>query len=287
VNKQNGELELSIPLAESMDQSIGEATTIMSAVISELVRRSLRGGVLKIGEGLQTFVTDEVRTALAERVPEMERAAIEVSEQTAQVAAAKVAAEEVHALDVKTGAVTQKLAAQIEAVEHGARSIVEEKAQALTGQIQEVDRRAVATAEQLSGKILEAEQRVNEQTRAETDERLHKLLEKAREATAALKARLKAVEDLSEGLGRDIRQEQASRKSELQAGFAKVQQGLDQLNESLASGLELCQARLKEEARALCKAHEELAARVAILEQPKGLFARLFGKRKDKGEAGA
>jgi uncharacterized phage infection (PIP) family protein YhgE len=280
-------LDISIPLAESMDQSIGEATTLMSAVISEVVRRSLRGGVLRIGEELQTFVTGEVDTALAERVPEVERAAVEVAEQTAQVAAAKVAAEEVHALDVKTGAVTQKLAAQIEEVERDTRGIVEEKAQALAGQIQDVDRRAVESAEQLSGKIVEAEQRACEKTRAETEERLNKLLEKAREATTALKTRLKTVEELAEGLGSDLRQEQASRQGEMQAGFAKVQQGLDQLNESLTRGLEMHQARLKEEASALRKAHEDLAARVAALEKPKGLFARLFGKRKDKGEAGA
>jgi hypothetical protein len=287
VSNKNGVLDISAPLAESMDQSISEATTFMGAVVTELMRRSIRNGVLKIGEELQTFVTGEVDTVLAQRVPAVERAALEAAEQTAQVAAAKVAAEEVHALDVKTGAVTQKLAAQIEEVERGARGIVEEKAQALAGQIQEVDRRAVATAEQLGGKIVEAEQRVCERTRTETDERLNKLLEKAREATSALKARLKTVEELSEGLVRDLRQEQASRQSEMQAGFAKIQQGLHQLNESLTRGLELCQTRLKEEVSALRKAHEELAARVAVLEQPKGLFARLFGKRKDKGEAGA
>jgi hypothetical protein len=271
VNKNPGTLEISVPLAESMDHSIGEATTLMGAVITELVRRSLRGGVIKIGEELQTFVTGEVQTTLAERVPEVERAAIEAAEQTAQLAAAKVAAEEVHALDVKTGEVTRQLATQIDVVGREARGAVEEKAKELTGQIQEVDRRAAETvrqtAEHLNGAITEAEKRAGEKSQAEIDDRLTKLLEKARETTAALKARLKAVEE-----------EQVSRKGETQAGFAKLQQGLDHMGETLKNGLGL----LKVEVSELRKTNEELAARVTALEHPKGFFARLFGKRKDK-----
>jgi uncharacterized phage infection (PIP) family protein YhgE len=248
VNKNVDALEISGPLAESMDQSIGEATSVMGAMITELMRRSLRGGVLKIGEGLQSYVVDEVGTALAERVPEMERATIALAEQTAQIAAAKVAAEEVHALGEKTGEVTRQLASQIE----------------------EVDRRAVETtrqtAEQLSGKIVEAEKRVGEMTQAEIEQRLAKVLEKSREGTAILKARLKAVEDHSEGLGQ------------------KMQQGHEQLAKAHAQGIETCQARLKDEVSALRKANEELAARITALEQPKGFFSRLFGKRKNKGE---
>lgn len=293
-------LEVSIPLAESMDQSIGEASTMLGAVVTELLRRSLRGGVVKIGEGLQSYVTGEVETALTRRVPEVERAAIEVAEQTAQVAAAKVAAEEVHALGVKTGEADRQLASQIEEVERKARTAaeevkqqaraaaeeaerkargaVEERAQELAGRIDEVDRRAVETtrqtAEQLGGKIAETEKRVCETTQAEIDQRLAQLMEKSREATAHMKARIKALEELSETLGRDVRQEQAARKGELQAGFAKVQQGLDQL---------------KQELRELRKVNENLSARVEALEQPKGFFSRWFGKRKDtekdKGEA--
>ncbi len=291
-------LEVSIPLAESMDQSIGEASTMLGAVVTELLRRSLRGGVVKIGEGLQTYVTDEVESALTARVPEVERAAIEAAEQTAQLAAAKVAAEEVHALDVKTGEAARQLASQIEEVERKARSAVEEveqkarsavevveqkargaveeKAQVLAGRIDEVDRRAVETtrqtAEELGGRIVETEKRVCETTQAEIDQRLAKVMDKSREATAHMKARLKTLEDLAEGLGREIRQEQASRKGEMQAGFARLQQGLD---------------HLKAEVGELRKAHESLSARVAALEEPKGFFSRLFRRKKDKDEAEA
>jgi uncharacterized phage infection (PIP) family protein YhgE len=295
VNTKSDTLDISGPLAESMDQSIGEVTTVMGAMITELMRRSLRGGVVKIGEELQSVVLDKVDTAVAQRVPEVERAASAAAEQTAQLTAAKVAAEEVYALDRKTGDAARQLASQIEevgrkahgAVEEKAQALtgridevdrrahgaVEEKAQALTGRIDEVDRRAVETtrqtAEQLSGRIVETEKRVTETTQAEIDQRLLKVMEKSREAAAVLKTRIKAVEDLSEGLGQQLRQ------------------GLDRLGQSLSQGVESCQARLKDEVSALRKVNEALEARVKALEQPKGFFAfiaRLFGRRKGKGK---
>jgi uncharacterized phage infection (PIP) family protein YhgE len=301
-------------------------------MITELMRRSLRGGILKVGEELSTFVSERVDTTLTERLPEVERAAVTVAEETAQIAAAKVAAEEVHALEAKTTEVTGRLASQIdeahkkveektesarrelsgrieeatrraqelaeekarglvtqiEQVEKKAHTVVEEKAQTLVRQIEEVDRRAVETtrqtAEQLNGKIVETEKRVCETTQAEINQRLTEVLEKAREGAAILKSRLKAVEELAESLRGQLHDEQAARKQELHAGFAKLHTSLDQLSQKLAHGIELCQARMRDEMREVRKAHEELAARVAALEQPKGFFSRLFGRKKDKAE---
>jgi hypothetical protein len=270
VNNKQEALDISGPLAESMDRSIGEVTTVMGAMITELMRRSLRGGVVKIGEELQSLVVDKVDTAVAERVPEVEKAAVAAAEQTAQIAAAKVAAEEVYALDVKTGETTKRLATQIEEVDRKAHGAVEEKAQVLAGRIDEVDRRAVETtrqtAEHLSGQIVETEKRVCEMTQAEMDQRLNKVLEKSRETATTLKARLTAVEEVSEGLGRQIRDERAARETEQRAGLARVQQLLDEVS-------------------TLRKANAALVTRVTSLEQPKGFFRRLFGKRKDKGQA--
>jgi hypothetical protein len=305
-----------------MDQSIGEVTTVMGAMITELMRRSLRGGVLKIGEELQTLVVDKVDSAVAERVPEMERAAMAAAEQTAQIAAAKVAAEEVHALDVKTGETTRRLESQIEGVGKEARGIVEEKAQALTGKlgqletriegvgqetrgvveekaqaltgkIDEVDRKAAEAtrqaaeaahkaAEQLSGQIVETEKRVCELTQTEIDQRLASVVEKSREAATMLKTRLKAVEDLSETLGQQIRDERASREGELRTGFAKLQQHFEQLSQTMSQGTAQTEARFQEELAGLRKTNEALAARVAELEKPKGFFSRWFGKKKEK-----
>jgi len=56
-------------LTERLDPSIGEASTVMGAMITELLRRTLRGGVSRIGEGLDAYVNEKVDSTLAERTP--------------------------------------------------------------------------------------------------------------------------------------------------------------------------------------------------------------------------
>ena len=71
-------LDISGPLAGNMDQAIGEATVVMGAVVTELMRRSLRGGVLKVGEQLGAYVGERVDQTIAERRPAIEQAAADV-----------------------------------------------------------------------------------------------------------------------------------------------------------------------------------------------------------------
>ena len=95
-------LDIAEPLTGSMDQAIGEATTVLGAMVTELMRRSLRGGVLKIGEQLETYVGECVDHTITERRPVMEQMASAVAETTAYTTAAKVVGEEVYALEQRT-----------------------------------------------------------------------------------------------------------------------------------------------------------------------------------------
>src|SRR5579884_2747222 len=56
-------------LAERMDLSIGEASTVMGSVLTELMRRALRGGIMQMGEQLQDFVGEKVVFSMIERTP--------------------------------------------------------------------------------------------------------------------------------------------------------------------------------------------------------------------------
>src|SRR5438034_8013789 len=85
----------SLSLVDRMDPAIGEASSVMGAVLTELLRRSLRGGVLKISDELQAFVCDKVEGTLAERTPVIEQQASEVAGNTARAVAAEVAGQEV------------------------------------------------------------------------------------------------------------------------------------------------------------------------------------------------
>jgi hypothetical protein len=157
-------LDLARPLADNMDQAIGEATTVMGAMVTELMRRSLRGGVVKIGEQLAEYVGERVDFTIAERRPALEQAAAAVAEQTAFTTAAKVVGEEVYALEQRTTEADRTLSGRIE-----------EQAQGLAARIEEGDRHAIQV------------------TQAEIGQRVQELMDKAKEGATILKARIKRV----------------------------------------------------------------------------------------------
>ena len=77
IHNDRGNNKGTLPLVEQMDLAIGEATTVMGAMMTELLRRSLRGGVMKIGEELDGFVADKVEATLTEKQPVIELMAAE------------------------------------------------------------------------------------------------------------------------------------------------------------------------------------------------------------------
>ncbi|HEX5271794.1 MAG TPA: hypothetical protein VFW33_14955 [Gemmataceae bacterium] len=250
-----------------MDQAIGEATTVMGAMVTELMRRSLRGGVLKVGEQLEGYVGECVDQTISERRPVLEEMASAVAEQTAHATAAKIVGEEVHALEQRTAEAGRALAGQIEEAErraHGAAeekalrlsAEIEEKRQQLATRIDEGDRQAIRVthekARELTGQIEETAKRVGEAAQAEIALRVQEMMDRAKEGTARLKARIQAVADSTTELGQRLDAERQAREK----GHAAVQ--------DLERGL-------TEELRELRRANDMLTARVAELERPRGL----------------
>jgi hypothetical protein len=227
-------LDIAVPLAGSLDQAIGEATTVLGAMVTELMRRSLRGGVLKVGEQLETYVGECVDQTIAERRPVIEQTASAVAEETAYTTAAKVVGEEVYALEQRTTEADRVLAGQIEEAERRTHEAGQEKARELTGQIE-------ATAK-----------RVSEAAHAELGLRLKEITDKAKEGTVRIKASIQAVADLTTELGKRLDAERAARQTEHAA--------VRDLERSLT-----------DELRELRRTNDELSARVAELERPRGL----------------
>ena len=260
-------LDIAVPLAGSLDQAIGEATTVLGAMVTELMRRSLRGGVLKIGEQLETYVGECVDHSIAERRPVIEQTASAVAEQTAYTTAAKLVGEEVYALEQRTTEAGRALAGQIEeaerrtheAGEEKARRLsaeIEEKRQQLTLRIDEGDQRAIQMthekARELTGQIEATAKRVSETAQAEIGLRVKEILDKAKEGTVRIKATIQAVADLTTELGKRLDAERQARQTEHAA--------VRDLERSLT-----------EELRELRRTNDELSARVAELERPRGL----------------
>jgi hypothetical protein len=241
----------SASLVERMDTSIGEATTVMGAVMTELLRRTLRGGVMQIGDQLHTFVAEKVDATIADRTPAIERNAAEVAEHTARTAATEVAVEEVKGLEKRTQASDHELAVQIE---HTARSAQETTTQA---------------ARDLAMQIEETGKRVGEAARAELTERIEDLIERAREGTTSLKARLKDMEGAIAGLGARLVEEQVQRHSTVEL-----------MRRDHAQALTDSHSLLERELKHLRQVKEALSARVAELEKPRGLRGLLLRIRR-------
>lgn len=194
-------------LAERMDPAIGEATSVMGAVLTELLRRTLRGGVMQIGGELHGFVSEKVDATLAERTPAIEQAAVEVAGKAARTAATEVVVEEVHALERRTQEADRDLAGKVEA---GAR--------------------------ELAAKIQDAERRVAETTQAE----MHEFMARAKEGTAVFKARLSALEITAAELGKvseKLRQDLARQLDEHRDGLHAEVEELRRHNGELAARL--------------------------------------------------
>src|SRR6266478_8164274 len=149
--------KLAVPLLERMDPAIGETTSVLGAIMTEFLRRTLRGGVLQIGKELHTFVDEKVDAAIVDHTPALERAAAEVAEHAARSAATEVAHEEVRALESRTRDAHLELTNQIHSVSH-------QTVHSLTGQIDEAKKHAqsavLETAQNLVVQIKEAARRV-------------------------------------------------------------------------------------------------------------------------------
>ena len=249
--------KLSLSLAERMDSSIGEATSVMGAMITELIRRSLRGGITQIGEQLNGFVAEKVDATIADRTPAIEQGAAEVAKDTARATAAEVAGTEVQALEQRTKDGDRELAARIEETAHKAQETTSEAARHLAGQIELAEKKAevatATTARELARQIEEAEKRVGETTQAAVAQRLEEVLQHSRRGTSLLKARLSAVEAAAGKLEKLLVEEQSRRSAEQAALVQQLKQAEGQLRHALKA----------------------LAVRVAELEKPRGLRALL------------
>jgi hypothetical protein len=139
MNQMPVELETkATPLAERMDESIGEATSVLGAVLTELVRRTLRGGVTQIGNQLESYVAEKVDDQIADRLPGVERAAAEAADGVARSTALDVARREVASLEQQTRETALDLQGRIDRTERGARLLSEALKQEMLGSLADV-----------------------------------------------------------------------------------------------------------------------------------------------------
>lgn len=260
-------------LTDRLDPSIGEATTVMGAMLTELLRRTLRGGVARIGEELNGYVTEKVDATIAERTPAIEQAAAEVAENAARVAATEVVHEEVSSLERRTKEARQSLALQIEEQARLSKETTEGTARDLTSRIELAEKKAELThassVRELVQQIEQAEKRVGEQSHARMTLHVDEIMERSRKGTAQLKARMQTLEEAAKALEHQT--------------LAHFKSQEERHRRALENGLEETQAQLRAELAVLLEANEALKVRIIELERPRGLrglWHKLFGRKK-------
>lgn len=289
-------------LVDRLDPAIGETTSVIGAMLTELLRRTLRGGVVQIDGELHAFTAEKVEATIAERLPFVEQAAARAAEETAQTVAARTAHDEVHVLEQKTQEARQELVARIDEARQQALASTTEAARDLAGRIDTVDRKAAQTtaataqelarqiaeteqqaravtlarAQELAAQIEETEKRVRATSQAEVTQQVEQLVQRSRKGTAALEARLKAVETAAADLGQQLPKLQRERQAEQTALRGEIQR-LRQAREEREAGL-------REQLEEMRQANEALSARVIELEKPRG-FRRLTSRWFGKGES--
>jgi chromosome segregation ATPase len=153
---------LSAPLVERVDSSIGEASTMIGAMLTEFMRRTLRNGVIKIDEEMNAFVGEKVDATIAERTPALEQHAAEVAENAARSAATEVAVQEVTVLREKTDETARHLEGRIDATDKKVGTTAEE----ITQQVQDLWQRSREGAASFKARLKELEAS-SEQDKAE------------------------------------------------------------------------------------------------------------------------
>jgi hypothetical protein len=155
-------------LVERLDPALGEATSGMGVLLTELIRRTLRGGVQKIDQELQTQAEEKVDATVASRLPAIEAAA----GQAAEAAARQVAAQRCELLEHEMQQAAEGLASAIEQTQHerseAERKLAEGLSEEITlaglraekkardlvrEQVQSLTRRSKNTLDSLNGRI--------------------------------------------------------------------------------------------------------------------------------------
>ncbi|MEP3481207.1 MAG: hypothetical protein ABJZ55_18350 [Fuerstiella sp.] len=231
-------------LPEQLDDAIGEASTGIGVMLSELVRRSLKGGVANIDQTLQGFAESQVHTAVEQQMPHLTEAASTVAESTS-----------VRLIQEQVTPTVDKLTGQVQAFEGKLETETERLGQRFTETAADTARRlqesSVETERRLNETAAEADRRINE-----TSEHLGSLKENARTKWKKLVAELDSLSSANRNLNEQV----SSLQQQLSEAATSQQQLVQQFQSESAAQANLLQEQ-----------NQRLEARLVELEKPKGL----------------
>lgn len=254
-------------LGERLDSAIGETSSGIGALLSELFRRSLKTGVSEIGESLVEFAEERVEIAVERQMPLVAQTADSV----ATSASKRVIQSAVDEIREHSAKQKQELESEIQASE---TRVLDQSLLHIEGVVSEVRQSIDQT------RILAAEGN-------DTSERkIEELREKARQSWKKFVDQFTTINDAQEKLRgeheslrakHDLLQES---HSALHDAFVAASESIPHLQSQcseLSAQLATTQTRLHEREASWAESTEKLAERLSVLEQPRGL-RRLMAK---------
>ena len=233
------------PLGDRLDEAIGETSSGIGALLSELLRRSLKTGVSDIGESLVEFAEEKVEAAVREQMPGITEAADAIAQSTSK----RVVREAVDELGERAAKQQQNLEAKIDVAESSA-----------------VDRSRHHVEEVLSelNESIDRARNLAVESNDSTQQKIEELRAKARQTWRKLKEEFSRVHEAHQKL--------RGEHEGLSEKLARVCERQRQQAEAAA-----------ERSSALLLQIQRLEERLAFLEQPrgiKGLIAKFRGGHK-------
>jgi uncharacterized phage infection (PIP) family protein YhgE len=283
-NESNG-VESS-QLVERMDSAIGDASASIGMIMSELVRRSLRGGVGDIGATIQDYAHTQVGSAIDKMMPEITQTVEKLAETTStrvtEVAVGRIG-EDLKAVETRTVEHTQVFAARIKADSEAALEIVHRAIGESrdTSQSTARDLKDLQTRAKESWKKVQAELQNANELRSQLEQRLGEtqadLSRSVQQVSEMLRHQEKTREELT------VASQQLSETRRVLKGsqqeLAQTQQTLSEALNDLKE-LRTLAAQKTNRLESVCSGLEK---RLQELERPRGLRA-LFSKMKGDGK---
>ena len=233
------------PLGDRLDASIGETSSGIGAMLSELVRRSLKAGVSDIGESLVTFAEEQVEVAVQQQMPGIAQAADAVAQSTSS----RVVGEAVAKLNEQSTQQQQQLESKIDAAEASSVNRSRDHVNEVLSEIHA----SINNTRDLAVEGSESSQR-----------NIDALREKARRSWRKLRKEFAAVNDAHKSLRKE---------------HERLVQTFDDAKTQHRREIHAAEEKLSE----LLEFNQRLEERIALLEQPRGiqgLIAKFRGRNK-------
>ncbi len=292
-NEQNGNSD-SAQLVDRLDGAIGEASASIGMMMSELVRRSLRGGVGDIGVTLQTYAREQVSSAVANAMPQIsEQCELVAEKATLRITdgVEKRIGDELKLVETRTNENTQIIAARIKSESDAAIEVVSKA----IGESRETAEGAARELKDLQAKARESWKKVQTdlQSLHEGRNSLEAQLQEARNLLSQSSQQISQQQEQLAGLGRQLEQSQQEllttrqQLAEQQRHLLETRKQLTAASQQLTEQTQqLSQQAQKtsQDVRGLHSTAGQFASRLDELERPKGiraLFSKFTGKKKN------